>query len=531
MRTVIMALGLALVLGGVAGAQSFVGPVDNTFGPGSAYTFYGDGLIFDVLSPMVLTSVNVYPQGAGNIVVNLMDSSLNVLQTATQTVTAAGLTTVVTNFTINPGTGYRLDAQGTTTASGLFRNTGGAVYPYTLPGVVSITGPINALAGYYYFFYNWNVGGTVSPPFWQVNSPEASFDFNGVQVNGPYASSGADAAVFVGSFFNVNLTSNLNPNGHDLLVGTLPTLPAGSGGITTNNGQVFSMNLSDPTAFWLYSAGPLPAFLPYLGPINASLYLPNLANLSAQAVVLNPTHPDGFNLSQASMMHGTTSQVLATITGDDVYQNVQLLSSVTFYGQSFSSIDVSTNGWIKFGANATSSDLAENADNFVNGTMGSGTAAPGIAVIWEDIDMGNRPSSMVQVSQGPGILQIDYIDGDIYPSTPFGNVSCIIDTSGTSGIPVRVTLDYTGYTNAGPPSEGLVGVTDGTTAMSVPTALNFVQGGVVAPYTALNPAETIFQSFDGIGSLVTPIPAEPFDLGGLILTFDDITGFGTFTVY
>ena len=38
MRTTIAALGLVLVLGGLAGAQAFVGPVDNTFGPGNLLT-------------------------------------------------------------------------------------------------------------------------------------------------------------------------------------------------------------------------------------------------------------------------------------------------------------------------------------------------------------------------------------------------------------------------------------------------------------------------------------------------------------
>ena len=45
----------------------------------------------------------------------------------------------------------------------LYRNNGGAVYPYTDGSTVEITGAINALAGFYYFFYDWSVAAVSCP--------------------------------------------------------------------------------------------------------------------------------------------------------------------------------------------------------------------------------------------------------------------------------------------------------------------------------------------------------------------------------
>ncbi len=136
-----------------------VGPVDNTFGAGANYTFFGDGLVFNALSDFKLRSVKVYPSSAGNIVVRLLSSAGTVLQTKTIAYGGTAVDTTITlDFDILAGTGYRLDATGST-VGGLYRNSGGAVFPYSVNNVVNLTGTINGLGtgGFYYFFYNWSV--------------------------------------------------------------------------------------------------------------------------------------------------------------------------------------------------------------------------------------------------------------------------------------------------------------------------------------------------------------------------------------
>lgn len=140
--------------------QAFnVGAVDNTIGAGANYTFFPDGIVFDALAPFTLNSVKVYPFSAGTIVVNLEDAAGATLQTSSFAFGGTVPDTTITlDWIIAPGSDYQLNADGTSTG-GLFRNSAGAVFPYTLPGVVSLTNTIDGLgtSGFYYFFYDWTV--------------------------------------------------------------------------------------------------------------------------------------------------------------------------------------------------------------------------------------------------------------------------------------------------------------------------------------------------------------------------------------
>lgn len=145
-----------------------VGPVDNSIGS------YGDvwntsyGLYFDVFTSTVLTSVDVFPTGNGVIEFILEDANNNVIDTRLVQITGGSQTSpfrAVLNFNLAPGTGYILRPGANSTTHSIRNNTGGN-YPYTLPGVLSITGNLfNSGPGpYYYYFYNWQVGGGCSRP-------------------------------------------------------------------------------------------------------------------------------------------------------------------------------------------------------------------------------------------------------------------------------------------------------------------------------------------------------------------------------
>ncbi|MEZ4828067.1 MAG: GEVED domain-containing protein [Bacteroidia bacterium] len=153
-------------------------PADNTFGAGAAYTFYPDGLTFDVIQDITIDSVRVYPGSAGTIVVNVLDNVGTVVATGTFPFGGTVTDTVLNlDFDIPAGTGYQMNANGSTVSS-LFRNSGGAVFPYEVTGVVSVTGTINGLgtSGFYYFFYDWVVSsfGCPSPlvPVYAVFLPD-----------------------------------------------------------------------------------------------------------------------------------------------------------------------------------------------------------------------------------------------------------------------------------------------------------------------------------------------------------------------
>lgn len=136
----------------VVNPSLYIGPADNNFGNGGNYT--GDQhLKFDCISNFTLVSVKVYATGAGNRTIQLRNSGGTVLQSATVNI-PDGESRVTLNFTITPGSQYQLGISGT---PNLYRNSSNAAYPFTLPGVVSITGSSAGQPGYYYFYYDWEV--------------------------------------------------------------------------------------------------------------------------------------------------------------------------------------------------------------------------------------------------------------------------------------------------------------------------------------------------------------------------------------
>lgn len=135
------------------------GAADNMVGMGANYPTFSDGLVFDVSQPVILDAVYVYPGSAGDVVVRLLDASDGVVATSTATTIAAAdvgnKVRIPLAFNLPVGADFKLDAMGTT-ATTLFRNNTGAMYPYTSSSI-DITGTKNQLTGAYYFFYDWEI--------------------------------------------------------------------------------------------------------------------------------------------------------------------------------------------------------------------------------------------------------------------------------------------------------------------------------------------------------------------------------------
>lgn len=137
----------------VPGDIAFVGPATNAFGTGG--NFNGDQhQVFTCLTPVILKSVKVYANGAGNRTIQLRDNLGTVLQQAVVNI-PNGTSTVTLNFDVPVGTNLQLGTLAGSSPS-LYRNNAGASYPYTLPGQISITSS-SAGSAFYYFFYNWEI--------------------------------------------------------------------------------------------------------------------------------------------------------------------------------------------------------------------------------------------------------------------------------------------------------------------------------------------------------------------------------------
>ncbi|MEN9340344.1 MAG: hypothetical protein RIQ62_1656 [Bacteroidota bacterium] len=138
-----------------------VGPANNAIGGGLQSTL-AQYVTFDVFQPSVLQSVIVYPGAAGNVILEQRNASgTTVLNTTTLAVNSSQIGNPVLmtlNWPLTPGTGYRLYRN--TASVSLYRNSAGAVYPYT-SSALSITG--NSLQpNYYYWAYNWTVSTQVN---------------------------------------------------------------------------------------------------------------------------------------------------------------------------------------------------------------------------------------------------------------------------------------------------------------------------------------------------------------------------------
>ena len=138
---------------------AFVGPTDNTFSRVSATSSYINGLKFTVFRTMTLQSVKVYPLGTGTLVVlieELIDGGSNIEVGSSSTmITESGEQRVPVGIMLLPGD-YGISLTGTMLQAGVEHNPAGALFPYTLPGVMSITSDLFDSV-FYDFFYDWEV--------------------------------------------------------------------------------------------------------------------------------------------------------------------------------------------------------------------------------------------------------------------------------------------------------------------------------------------------------------------------------------
>ncbi len=142
-------------------APVFIGPKNPSIGSSSTWNSNAQWLNFEVLSTTTINSVDMFFNTMGqsfNIIIRDAATSTTV-HTYTGSVTTIGLTNpqvVPIMATLPPGK-YQMSL-GTGTQATTYRNSTGAVYPYTIPGQISITGnTFDQL--YYYMFYNWQIGG------------------------------------------------------------------------------------------------------------------------------------------------------------------------------------------------------------------------------------------------------------------------------------------------------------------------------------------------------------------------------------
>jgi hypothetical protein len=178
------------------------------------------GIVFDVLKPVTLQKVTVYPVASsagvsGTVTIDVINSANVVLHTATVSVignpaaaAAAAPQEVTLNFNLLPGTNYKIrpGARSANITGLLFEPAatapgGNYGYPIVVPGVISLTtstltaAPTNtARNDLYYYFYNWKLSEG------QAGCPSARMPITVVPTSGPAGSGVAQSTPFTGVF-------------------------------------------------------------------------------------------------------------------------------------------------------------------------------------------------------------------------------------------------------------------------------------------------------------------------------------------
>ncbi|MAG56047.1 MAG: hypothetical protein CMJ83_07135 [Planctomycetes bacterium] len=237
---------------------------------------------------------------------------------------------------------------------------------------------------------------TVAQPY-QVNSLPATIDLDGV------VSTGLDAAYTVytvGQTATLATSSTLVGWPYEILVVFAPQVPRGDPRATvTLGGQVFNVDLADPTLIYLWSGGAVPVFQPHQNQSLAFQVTAAPVVFTGQMFIIDPTNPELFSLSQAST--GTTAGPTVTpITfgGSEPGRPGTLFSlglPVPFYESTWTTMFVNSDGHVSFGANG--SDFTPTPGEF---RTGPARAAPQ----WTDMDPGFAPAQVTVTEDLTGLI-------------------------------------------------------------------------------------------------------------------------------
>ena len=153
--------------------STYAEPHTNGIG-GGGYRTSVQSNIFNALQNFTLQSALVYSTNAGSITVQLKNSADSILSSLVIAV-PSGESRVNLNFSVPADSNLRLGISsftGFSTNQGLYRNDNSAIYPYEIPGLLSITGT-TAGASYYYYLYDWEIlteNGTCTSPRVEVSA-------------------------------------------------------------------------------------------------------------------------------------------------------------------------------------------------------------------------------------------------------------------------------------------------------------------------------------------------------------------------
>lgn len=352
-----------------------VGPADYNFGSINQYYTYAFEY-FSVYKNCSLDGVYVYPASPGNVVIQWTDQNYNLIQSVTYPVTPDQVnqkTFIPLNFQLYPGTNFHL---GWSFGSvNLYSNDYGAVYPYEIQDVVSITG--SAYGGtYYFYFYDWQINYstlcesertpvlanvTPSPEITVTPNPATAVICNGsgstvgLVAAGPYTSYTWSPADGLSTTSGTSVTANPTVTTSYIVTAT---------NTTCTNSDTIMVSVVDPPQIT----------------VTAS---PDAVCSGGASSLLASTPDAQYSVSQIPFAPlPTTAGINVSLTDESVSAALPVGFSFKFYGIDYTQFYISANGFLTFdpftGAGCCAGQYLPNY-NFVKNL---------IAFAWEDLNPG-----------------------------------------------------------------------------------------------------------------------------------------------
>lgn len=262
--------------------------------------------------------------------------------------------------------------------------------------------------------------GEGSPLLWQPNRPEAHMDIDGVQAD-PY---NAKALISKTLYTNctpphsvsatVTLSSSVPGQAFEVVASSVPTVPAtGPSAVVLPDAQVVNLDLFPPTGgagtFLFVNGMLLPRFDPLPSPLVVTTTHTTPGTVSIQGMVTNPSAPLGTYLTQASQLDvvgDPNPPPFPGPTNDDSHVTLDLnappvcwtTSSVPFYGTSFTTLHIISNGRVLLGGQP---------DVDYSATVGEALGDEPFVGFWTDLNPAGGGTITV-TEPSPGVLRVDY---------------------------------------------------------------------------------------------------------------------------
>jgi hypothetical protein len=316
-------------------------------------------------------------------------------------------------------------------------------------------------------------------PF-QTNQPASNLSVLGLQSNGVQA---AVSYAVVGQSLPLTLSSSLTNapfEGGAVLTALVPGQPFG---LVTAGHQVINLPFNHASLFFANGGGLNPVFLPLTSPKVVNLTFGTPLTLSAQMITLDAAAADGFSLSQGVQLQvaaiGTPVSFPPGPTTDDGVVTYSLTGpgfnlAIPFFGQTYNSFHVCTNGRVTFGA----------PNSAYEPTLISAAAQEPFIGFWTDLDV-SQSGSITVTNPNPNEVLVRYLNVPYY-NEPLSSVSFDILFHTGSGLVSLQSLQGIGSNPLGTAAYGgqsqILGISAGGPVSVYGGPISFTaQGNGLAP--------------------------------------------------